>query len=418
MKLKKAASVLLAAATVAGMTLTGCGGSASSDGGSNKDSASGGADKIIVFQSKVEITDQLEALAEDYEEETGVEVEVWSTTGDDYFQQLKTKLANNQGPTVFSLGPGAESDQMTSYLADLSDLSFVDKIAEGTADEKDGKVLGIPYTLEGFGLVYNKELYDPSKCTDVDSFISYLEEQKKAGINGLGLSSESYFMIGHILNTPFALQDDPDEFLEKLAAGEVKMADTPEFQEFAKLYAAIRDNCANPLEQNYDKEIGDFATGKSAAIHQGNWASSMFVDYEMDFEYGLAPLPISGNDSLTVLIPTAWYVNSQASEEEQAAGKAFLEWLYTSETGINYLMNEFGFLPVVDGIENENMDNLSADVSAYAAEGKSIGAPMNDWPAGIVDVYLVPVAEEFFTTDMSPEDFLKRLDEEWAKACE
>lgn len=427
MRLRKAASVLLATATAASLVLTGCGGSGSdskadassteSTGGSEAASPAS-ADKIVIFQSKVEIADQLEALAEDYEAETGVEVEVWGTTGDDYFQQLKTKLANNQGPTVFSLAPGSESEQMAAYLTDLSDLSFIGDISEGMTDEMDGKTVGIPYTLEGYGLVYNKELYDPSKITDVDSFISYLEEQKAAGINGLGLSSESYFMIGHILNTPFALQDDMDAFVEQLAAGEVKMADTPEFQEFARLYAAIRDNCANPLEQSYDKEIGDFATGKSATIHQGNWAAGMFVDYDMDFDYGLAPLPLCGNDALTIMVPTAWYVNSQATAEEQQAGKEFLEWLYTSETGINYLMNEFGFLPVVEGVTNDNMDKLSADVAAYAAEGKSIGAAMNNWPAGIVDVYLVPVAEEFFTTDMTPEAFLQALDEAWAQACE
>ena len=194
------------------------------------------------------------------------------------------------------------------------------------------------------------------------------------------------------------------------------MADTPEFQEFAKLYAAIRDNCVNPLEQTYDKEIGDFATGKSATIHQGNWAAGMFADYEMDFEMGLAPLPLAGNDKLAVSVPTAWYVNSQATPEEQKAGKEFLEWLYTSETGTDYLMNKFGFIPVVDGMENENMDVLSQDVSKYIADGKTITWPMNEWPAGSVDVYLVPVAQEFFTTDMTPEDFLTKLDEAWAQA--
>ena len=196
----------------------------------------------------------------------------------------------------------------------------------------------------------------------------------------------------------------------------MKMADTPEFQEFAKLYAAIRDNCVNPLEQTYDKEIGDFATGKSATIHQGNWAAGMFADYEMDFEMGLAPLPLAGNDKLAVSVPTAWYVNSQATPEEQKAGKEFLEWLYTSETGTDYLMNKFGFIPVVDGMENENMDVLSQDVSKYIADGKTITWPMNEWPAGSVDVYLVPVAQEFFTTDMTPEDFLAKLDEAWVQA--
>lgn len=423
---KKLFAFLLSVVMVMGLVLTGCGGGDTNEGTTsgdkketegetgNKEEA---AKKIIVFQSKVEIVDKLEALAEDYEEETGVEVEVWGTTGDDYFQQLKTKLANNQGPTVFSLAPGAESEQMSSYLADLSDLSFVDKIANGMANEIDGKTVGIPYTVEGFGMVYNKNLFDAGKVTNTDEFAAMLKEQKDKNINGLGLSKESYFLIGHMLNTPFALQENPTEFVEKLAKGEVKMADTKEFQEFAKMYAAIRENSYNPLEVNYDKEIGDFATGKTAAIHQGNWCYNMFEDYDLDFELGMAPLPIGGNDKLAVSVPTAWYVNSQASEAEQKAGKDFLNWLYTSDKGKEYLMNEFGFIPVVEGMESENMDPLSKEVANYTEQGKTITWPMNQWPAGIVDVYLVPVAEKFFTTDMSEQDFLKALDDAWAEAA-
>lgn len=410
MKAKKVMSLALATAIIAGMTA-----SATVNCYADEEDS---VDKIIVFQSKVEIIDQLEELAETYEDETGVEVEVWGTTGDDYPQQLKTKLANGQGPTVYSLLPGAESETMKNYEADLSDLSFVDKIADGMADVIDDKTVGIPYTMEGFGMVYNKDLINADEVTDYDSFVKMLEDQKANGINGFGLSQESYFLIGHILNTPFALQENPTEFIEKLNAGEVKMADTPEFQEFAKFYAAIRDNSYNPLETNYDKECGDFATGKTAAIHQGNWCYSMFADYDADFDMGLAPLPICGNDKVAVSVPAAWYVNSQASEAEQKAGKDFIEWLYTSESGQDYLMNEFGFLPVVDGMENESLDPISQQVADYAAEGKTISWPMNDWPAGIVDVYLVPVAQEFFTSDMSCEDFLAALDDAWAQANE
>lgn len=410
MKAKKVMSLVLALAMTAGLTTSMA---------VNCYAEEETADKIIVFQSKVEIIDQLEELAETYEEETGVEVEVWGTTGDDYVQQLKTKLANNQGPTVFSLAPGAESATMAAYEADLSDLSFVDKIAEGMADvNEEGKTVGIPYTMEGFGMVYNKDMIDPATVTDYDSFVKMLEDNKANDINGFGLSQESYFLIGHMLNTPFALQEDPIGFVEKLNAGEVKLADTPEFQELGKFYEAIRANSYNPLEMNYDKECGDFATGKTAAIHQGNWCYSMFEDYDVEFEMGLAPLPVAGNDKICVSVPTAWYVNSQATEAEQAAGKAFLEWLYTSESGINYLMNEFGFLPIVEGMENENIDPLSAQVSEYAAAGKTISWPMNAWPTAIVDVYLVPVVQEFFTSEMTGEEFVAALDEAWVQANE
>lgn len=427
MKMKKLIGIMLAGAVAVSMTACGSTGgapetgAASEAGGSTEaDSARGaGADKIIIFQSKVEIIDQMEELALEYEEETGVEVEVWGTTGDDYMQQLKTKMANNQGPTVFSLLPGSESETMENYLEDLSGLSFVDKIAEGMADtNSQGKVVGIPYTMEGFGMIYNKDLINAEEITDYDSFVKMLQDQKANGVNGFGLSQESYFLIGHILNTPFALQEDPIGFIEKLNAGEVKMADTPEFQEFAKFYEAIRENSYNPMEENYDKECGDLATGKTAAIHQGNWCYSMFADYDIDFELGVAALPLCGNDKLAVSVPAAWYVNSQASDAEKQAGKDFLEWLYTSETGAKYLMDEFGFLPVVEGMESENLDPLSAQVAEFAAQGKTISWPMNAWPTSIVDVYLVPVAQEFFTTDMNSAAFLEKLDEAWVQANE
>lgn len=411
MKFKKATSVILSTAMAASMA-----GAMSVNCFAEEETV----DKIVVFQSKVEIIDQLEELAETYEDETGIEVEVWGTTGDGYTNQLKTKLANNQGPTVFSLLPGAESETFANYLEDLGDLSFVDKIAEGMADTNaDGQIVGIPYTMEGFGMVYNKDLINPEEITDYDSFVKMLQDQQANGVNGFGLSQEAYFLLCHLLNTPFALQEDPLGYVEQLNKGEVKMADTPEFQEFAKFYEAIREYSYNPLEYSYDKECGDFATGKTAAIHQGNWCYNMFEDYDMDFEISLAPMPICGNDKLAVSVPAAWYVNSQASDAEKRAGKDFLEWLYTSETGEDYLMNEFGFLPVIEGMESDSLDPLSEAVAEYAAAGKTISWPMNAWPTGIADAYLVAAAQEFFTTpDMDGAAFLERLDEVWAQANE
>ena len=59
------------------LLLAACGGT--KDGGTDKEST-GGTDKspdqkITIFQSKVEISDQLEALAKEYTAETGVEVD-------------------------------------------------------------------------------------------------------------------------------------------------------------------------------------------------------------------------------------------------------------------------------------------------------------------------------------------------------
>ncbi len=442
MKMKKVLSILLAAALT--VSVAACGGGsddtkapADSNGSGNAGTSdqedqekpadsgdeenSGGdaaaADKIIIFQSKVEIQDQLEDCAEAFTEETGIEVEIWGTTGDGFLQELKTKLANNQGPTIFNQAGGAEIDQLQGYCADLTGLDFLDQFAPGVLDDStiDGKNLGIPYTVEGFGLVYNKDLCDASTLKSTDDFINLIKEQKAAGVEGFELSSEDYFLIGHIMNTPFALQDDPAKFIADLEAGSVKLADNDIFKEFADMMVAIRENCQNPLEQNYDGEVGDLATGKAAMIHQGNWCAGMFTDYEFT-NAGLAPLPLAGNDKLAVAVPSYWSINNTATPEEQEAGKQFLKWLYTSETGKSYLYSQFGFIPLITGDTSDSLDVLSADVQKYVADGKTIGWPNRLWPASAVNVYFAPLTQEFFTTEMSAAEFLEALDNAYAEA--
>ena len=421
---KKVLSIVLALGMTMGC-LSGCGAGAPAAAGDAAEAATEEATeaapeaeaaedveygKLIIFQSKTEIMDQLNQCAEDFTEETGIEVEVWETTGDNYFTDLKTDLSTESGPTLFSLAPGSESVEMADYLDDVSGLSFIDKVSAGMVDSVNGKQVGIPYTLEGFGLVYNSELADVASLTSTDALVKYLESAKADGINGLGFSQEDYFLIMHVLNTPFAIQDDPDAYLQQVLNGEVRMYDNDAFKEFASFMEAVRANCTNPVDITYDNNCGDFATGKTAMIHQGNWCYSMFADYDVAFDMGIAPLPLCGNNKVAVSVPAAWYINTDAAPEEKASAKAFLEWLYTSETGENYLMNEFGFVPVVEGMQSESLDPISSSVAAAAAAGNTIPWSMANWPAGISSS-LAPIVMEFYVSEMTGEELVNQLND-------
>ncbi|MEE3470429.1 MAG: extracellular solute-binding protein [Butyrivibrio hungatei] len=419
MRNKRLLAALLATVMVAGSVLTGCGASSSqaaggeSAGGGEKSANAGG--KFTIFQSKTEIMDQLNQLAKDYKDETGVEIEVWETSGDNYYKDLKTGISTESGPVLFSLAPGSESVEMADYLEDLSSLSFMSKISDNLKDSVDGKVVGVPYTIEGFGLVYDGNLVDTSKIGTTDALIDFLKEAKGKGINGLGLSQEDYFLIAHILNTPFAVQDDPDAYLQQVLNGEVRMKDNDAFKEFAKLMEAIRENCTNPVDVTYDNNCGDFATGKAAMIHQGNWAYGMFKDYDVDFDMGIAPVPINGNKKVAVSVPAAWYINVDASDEEKSMAKDFLEWLYTSDKGKDYLMNQFGFVPVVDGMTSDKLDPLSKSISEASKD--SIPWVMSNWPAGIITTSLSPITQEFFTNpSMTGEELIDKLNDAFVNA--
>ena len=392
---------------------------ATNDNGEAGDPVSNNAAaKITIFQSKVEITDQMHRLAREYQEETGVEVEVWETTGDGYLSVLRTRLTNPEtAPTIFSVGGISEAKQLSAYLHDMSNAPFVGNIAENLELVVDGQIVGLPYGIEGFGVVYNKNLISAGDMTDLESFTNTLRRFQEEGIRGFSLSSESFFLIAHILNTPFGLQADPEGFIEALNAGEVTMAETAEFREWAAFMEVIREYNPTPLDQSYDLQTGNFATGRAASIHQGNWAWGMFADFDMDFEMGMKALPIGGNDKITALVPSYWVVNSQADASEIQAAMDFIDWLVSSERGQAYIVDDFGFIPAMTNITANDLDPLSRDVLAAANAGKTIPGTFGSWPAGIVDVHLAPVAEEFFiNTSMTGQAFLERLDEAWQAA--
>ena len=416
-KTKKAFGLL--AMTVMVASLAACGGNNSSNTDSSGSPAAGTDKqvKITLFQSKVEIAESLEALAETYKKETGNEVEVWGSAGDAYSTQLQSKLAANEGPTIFSVGAGAEAEKFKSYYYDMSQEEYVKNIAPNMALEADGKVVGVPIGVEGFGLVYNKSLVDPGKITDLATFTKALEDFKAEGVNGFSLSQEAYFLIGHIINTPFALQADPLDFIDKLNKGEVKMADTKEFQEFAKFMEAIRANSVNPMEVTYDTQMGDLATGKTAIVHQGNWSNGMLADYD-DIDVGMMPMPIGGNTKLAVDIPAGWVINKNASADQIKAANFFINWLYNSETGKKTIVNEFKFIPAMTNIEAEGLDPLSQAVFEATKSGETIKWAFNAFPQGIIVNDLAPAAADFFLNkDQTGEQFLQKLDAAWARAA-
>lgn len=410
---KKLITGMTFAATMSILAACG-GGGEESNGGSGEESQG-----ITIFQSKVEISDQLEAAAEAYTEETGVPVEVVGTTGDDYAQQLQIRLNNGTGPSIFSVQNTEVAESLESYLYDLSGEEFVGNIAPDMELALEDKVVGIPYGVEGFGIIYNKEMVNPEDIQDYDSFVSTLEDFKAEGINGFGLSSEAYFLIGHISNYPFSLQENPEEFMEQLTNKEVSLAETEEFQRFGEFMEAIRENTPTPLNTTYDTQVGDFAAGQTAMIHQGNWAWGMMEEFEVDFEVGMAPFPLEGNDKLAVGVGSNWAVNAEKDQAEIDAAIEFLDWLHTSETGQKFIVEDFGFIPAMTNIEAGDLDPLSQAVLEASNSGETIPWAHNDYPANVVPNDFTPAAENFFVNEeVTGEEFIMSLEEAWHNATQ
>ena len=62
--------------------------------------------------------------------------------------------------------------------------------------------------------------------------------------------------------------------------------------------------------------------------------------------------------------------------------------------------------------------DMHANVSDAIAEGNIIPWTFNEeWPAGIITTYLVQNAEEYFSSDMTTDEFLKALNDSFVTAA-
>ncbi|MVO98461.1 ABC transporter substrate-binding protein [Paenibacillus lutrae] len=385
----------LTTALVGGL-LAGCG---DKDAGTTPGSTADGGDKKTVklkmFQFKVEIAEALTKLIAEYEKETGVKIEVQTVGGGaDYGAALKAKFNSDDKPDIFNNGGNADMEVWQEHLEDLSDQPWVKDLAQGAGDPmtKDGKIYGMPIGLEGYGYIYNKDLFQQAGITELPKTITQLEEaaQKLQAknitpfVNGYG---EWWVLGNHFVNVPFANQADPDKFIKDLNAGTAKIPGNAAFDNWVKLFdLTLKYGNKNPLQTDYNTQVTEFATGKAAMTQQGNWTQVQISKTNPNINIGFLPMPISddaaASDKLLVGVPNNWVVNKNSANKEEA--KKFLNWLVTSDMGKKYITNEFKFIPAVKTIpvDEKVVGPLAADIMKYVKEDKILSWNWFKFPSG------------------------------------
>ena len=148
----------------------------------------------------------------------------------------------------------------------------------------------------------------------------------------------------------------------------------------------------------------ELALGQSAMVQNGNWGWGQIADTEGNVvnedDIGFLPIYIGvdGEEDQGLAIGTENFlaINSQAAEEDIQASLDFLEWMYTSNVGKDYVINEFGFIPTFNTFGE---DELPTDPLA-----QSIIASMND-----DSKYSVPWMFTTFPSEQFKNDFGDQL---------
>ena len=172
--MKKQLGLILSAAIAAPFIFAACGGddSAGENGGNENGNGKSAAVRFLNF--KPEIATAYEEIAAKYKEETGKTVIVETAANNTYEQTLSAKMATSEAPTIFQVNGPRGYANWKDYCADLSGTELYAHLTDKSmALTVDGKAYGIPYAVEGYGIIYNDEIMEryfdmPDKAVSFD----------------------------------------------------------------------------------------------------------------------------------------------------------------------------------------------------------------------------------------------------------
>ncbi len=392
--MKKYFSLFLASICILScITLSGCG----------KKKTKG---EVYFLNFKPESASVYEELAKKYEQEKGVKVKVVTAAANNYEQTLKSEIAKSSAPTIFQVNGPIGYDSWKDYCLDIKDSKLYDILSDKSLAIKDGDgVYGIPYVVEGYGIIYNnaimKKYFElPDKKTDltsadqIDSFdkLKAVTEDMTANLDKLGIegvfastslaSGEDWRWQTHLLNVPLYYEfsedagDGADPTVFGLKAKEIKFKYSDNFDKIFDLY--INNSVTKPTllgSKSVADSMSEFALGKAAMVQNGNWAWSQISGVKGNTVKAedIKMLPIyvgmDGEKGQGICVGTENYlaINKKATKEQQDNSLDFLYWLFSSETGKKYVTEKLGFItPFNTFSENEQPDDpLAKEISHY-----------------------------------------------------
>jgi len=366
---------------------------------------------VNMFQLKVEIKDAIDGYAAKYSAaHPGVTVKVETLGGGgDYGGAMKAKAQAGQMPDIFMIEGRGGYVIWKDYIADLSDESWVKDT--DLSFKVDGKVVGFPVAIEGYGLAYNADILqkagiDPAKLTTRAAYENALKllDSKKAelGIDApvamaASVAGGMWWVAGqHNLAAYWGggLGFNDTSIIEKALKGQLDEARFMEYAKYVQLLFRYADKKIL-LNGSYDDQVGSFAQGRTAFLHQGNWVDPNLKQLGVTFKIGYAPHAFLTTEQKGLyLFAPSWYCVN-AKSPNAAAAKAFLTSIATTPEGHDYMVNQAGMIPAFKSVTLKPSGQLSQALMAANAKGGNYGVFFGMLPDGAGQNIFGPIFDLF-----------------------
>lgn len=402
--MKKILSVLLATLILC-LTFTACGKN------DDKTPSTQTNNTIRFLNFKPEVASVYEKIAEAYKNETGKTLIVETAASGNYEQTLAAKMGTKEAPVLFQINGPKGYQNWKDYCADLKNTKLYEHLSDkNLAVTVDDKVYGIPYVVEGYGIIYNKEITDKyfdleNKAVDFDSIddvtsfsklkdlVEDMQKHKdELGIKGVFASTslktgEDWRWQTHLANIPIYYEFKKNN--TDLTGDDTKKVSFDYSDNFKNIFDLYINNSTVDKKvlgsKIVDESMAEFALGECAMVQNGNWAWSQIkgISGNKVKEDNIKFLPIytgvDGEEKQGLCIGTENFfaINSKASDDERKNAEDFIYWLFSSETGKKYVINELDLIAPFDTFDEDERpkDPLAKEVVRWMNKEKTDSIP-------------------------------------------
>jgi raffinose/stachyose/melibiose transport system substrate-binding protein len=358
--------------------------------------------EIYYLNFKPEVAEIYAKIADAYKAETGNTLKVVTAAAGTYEQTLKSEIAKSDAPVLFQINGPIGYQDWKDYTADLKDTELYKHLADkNLAVTDNGGVYGIPYVVEGYGIIQNKAIFDKyfamdgakvKSLAEINNFATLkvvVEDMtaKKAelGIRGVFCSTslkpgEDWRWQTHLMDVPvFYEWRDNNIDLASDATKNFTFQYSDNYKNIFDLYINNSTTSSKLLgSKSVDDSMAEFALGQCAMVQNGNWAwgqingvqGNTVKPEDVKFLPIYTGMPGEEKQSINVGTENFFSINKQASPEKQKLAADFIYWLYSSPTGKKFVTNDLKFIAPFDTFaENEKpTDPLAKEIIRYVSD--------------------------------------------------
>jgi raffinose/stachyose/melibiose transport system substrate-binding protein len=385
---------------IAAFALASCG-TSQGGGGTEATPATSSGGEVYYLNFKPEVAEIYQKIGDAYKKETGVTLKVVTAASGTYEQTLKSEIAKSDAPVLFQINGPIGYQAWKDYTADLKDTELYKHLSDKSMAVTDGDgVYGIPYVVEGYGIIYNDAIMqkyfamEGAKAKSMDEINNFetlkavvedMQARKdELGIEGVFSSTslkpgEDWRWQTHLMNVPvFYEWRDNNIDITSDATKDFKFQYSENFKNLFDLY--INNSVTEPTllgSKSVDDSMAEFALGRSAMVQNGNWAWGQISGVQgntvkpEDVKFLPLYTGMSGEEGQSISVGTENFfaINSQASPEKQKLASDFVYWLFSSPTGKAFVTNDLKFIAPFDTFSEDEKptDPLAREVSRYVS---------------------------------------------------